>query len=242
MVNILVLIIVTLVVTVIGGGFGWLIWIKTRPKKETWTAKVYQLGRGIREPISHEGKVISNLKLQDLQPYASDILEKLEKSDGTVIYRLKKLNKTTPAVESDVVEFWGKDQKYVSVLLTKSGCTLLQKGYDKDAGEIIFDPLPHSRINLIKGEVALRKDRLQKEKDILQAITPWVVAGITILGLVAICYIMISGYVTMSENLKEATESWGDMLGVKQAQDNLKEELRQGIVPEPHELGSQNKS
>ena len=46
--------------------------------------------------------------------------------------------------------------------------------YDKVTGEAIFSPLSHSRINLIKGEMAIRKDRLHKEKDILQAITPWI--------------------------------------------------------------------
>jgi hypothetical protein len=54
--------------------------------------------------------------------------------------------------------------------------------------------------------MAIRKDRLQKEKDILQAITPWIVTGICMLGLVAIAYVQINGFIEISDNLKVASE------------------------------------
>lgn len=239
MVNILMLIVITAVVVIIGGGFGYLVWLKTRPKKQIWKAFVYQVGEGVRQPIIGDNeKVISDLKLQDLKPYAKDILERIERPNGLVIFRLKKLNKTTPAVDGDVVDYWGKDNKQVSVLMTKSGCTLLRKGYDKVTGEKIFQPLSHSKLNLLKTEMAIRKDRLVKEKDILQAITPWIVAGITILGLIAIAYIMISGFVEMSANLDDAVHLWENKSSGIIAQQDLKESLRQGIVPEKHNLGA----
>jgi hypothetical protein len=206
MVNLVGLVIGTLVICAIGGGIGYLLWLKTRPKKETWYAKVYQLSEGVRQPQIKNGKVVGSFTLQDLRPYAVDVLEKVEKEKGIIVYRLQKLNKSTPAVESDVVEYWGEGKKEVSVLMHKGGCTLLKKGYDKGCGEAIFDPLPHSRINLIKSEMAIRKDRLQKEKDILQAITPWIVTGICMLGLVAIAYVQINGFIEISDNLKVASE------------------------------------
>jgi len=207
MVNLIGLVIATFVVCVVGGIGGYFIWVKTRPKKEIWHARVYQLSDGVRAPRIAKGEVVSNLRLQDLRPYAQDILEKVEKEKGIIVYRLQKLNKTTPAVESDVVEYWGEGKKEVSVLLHKGGCTLLMKGYDKKSGEAIFDPLPHSRINLIKSEMAIRKDRLQKEKDILQAITPWIVAGICMLGLVAIAYVQVDGFIKVSEKLELASQN-----------------------------------
>ena len=89
-----------------GGGLGYLIFLKTRPKKETWNARIYQLGEGVREPKrDKEGKIITDIKLQDLKPYGKDILEKVEKGKGITVWRLQKLNKTTPAVEGDVVEY-----------------------------------------------------------------------------------------------------------------------------------------
>ena len=75
---------------------------------------------------------------------------------------------------------------------------------------MIFDPLPHSRVNLIKSEMAIRKDRLQKEKDVLQAITPWIVAGITVLGLVAVAYVVISGLIKISDNLGDGLADYGE--------------------------------
>jgi len=227
-------VIATIVVTFLGGGVAYLVWVKTRPKKETWTAKVYRLGDGIRDPEIKDGRVISDLKLQDLQPYALDVLEKVEKAPGITVFKLQKLNKATPAVEGDVVDYWGEGKKEVSVLIHKGQCTLLRRGYDQKTGEIIFDPLPHSRINLIKSEMAIRKDRLQKEKDIMQAITPWIVAGICMLGLVAIAYTMISGFVEIADKSSEAVTYNSDIL--------LQiEQMKQGKVSINPNLGNQPK-
>jgi len=230
-----------MVVTAIVSGFGialfYLIWLKTRPHKETWKARIYQLGEGVREPKvikDKDGniKAVIGLKLQDLKPYSKDTLEKVEKDNQTV-YRLQKLNKTTSAVEGDVVEYWGKEDKEVAVLKVKDGYTLLRKGYDKGTGEILFDPLPHDRINMIKGEMAVRKDRLQKEKDILAAITPWIVTGMCIMGLVAIAYILGSTFMEMTKQMDETmARSDANLLRIEQ--------MRLGITPEPHSLGSQD--
>ena len=171
MVNVVGLMVAVFIVVAMGGGIGYFLWIKSRPKKESWIAKVYQLGEGIRPPqLNDKGEIVSDLKLQDLRPYRTDTLEKVEKGTGITVYRLVTMNKVTPAVTSDVVEYWGEGKREVSILLHEDGCTLLKKGYDKVTGEAIFNPLSHSRINLIKGETAIRKDRLQKEKDIHKAI------------------------------------------------------------------------
>lgn len=213
MVSILGIIGVTFALMIFGSGGMYWLWIKTRPKKETWKASIYQITQGVREPIlNKDGQVISKIKLQDLIPYDQDVLEKIDKDPGITIYRLQKLNKTTPAVGSEVVEYWGQNDRRVSVLLHKGGCTLLRKGYDKSTGEILFDPLPHSRINLIKGEMAIRKDRLTKEKDILMALTPWVVVGLVMVGITMVSYLMITGFVEMSENFAEAATYSADSL------------------------------
>ena len=229
---ILTAVIATTIVTVVGGGIAYFLYLKTRPKKETWVAKIYQVGEGVREPKrDKKGKILVTLKIRDLRPYASDVLEKIDKPPGITIYRLQKLNKTTPAVTGDVVDYWGEGKKEVAVLLHKGSCTLLKKGYSKETGEIIFDPLPHSRINIIKEEMSIRKDRLQKEKDILQAITPWIVAGICMLGLVALAYIMVEGFIEISDNIAQVTEGECAKIDVSK--------LKNQVTPEPHDLGVQ---
>ena len=65
---------------------------------------------------------------------------------------------------------------------------------------------------MIKGEMAIRKDRLRKEKDILQAITPWIVAGICMLGLITIVYMTVDGYVEISENNERAAKYQSDKI------------------------------
>jgi len=197
------LIAVIVIVLGLGGGGFYLLWLKTRPKKETWTAKVYHLSESIRDPTRNKkGEVISKLSLNDIKPYAFDILEKIERKNQTV-YRLQKLNKPTPPVEGDVIEYWGKGRKEVAVLIDKGNCSLMKKGYDKVTGDLVFEPMPISRINLMKSEMALRKDRQQANKDILQAITPWIVTGICMMSIIGIAYITITGYIEISENLNQ---------------------------------------
>ncbi len=228
MVNIFLIIGLTALITAVAGGLGYLVWLKTRPKKEFWTAKVYRLSEGVRKGKDDKGKEVS-LSLKDLIPYARDVLEKVDKKEG-VYYHLKRLDKVTPAVEPDCVEKWG-DVKEVSVLLVKGGCTILRKGFDVRTGESVFDPLPHSRINLIKGEMAFRKERLQKEKDVLQAITPWVVAGIVMFGLVAIGYLMVTGFVEMSEHFENAVlDSDKTLLALESMRQGVPSVGRQTVV------------
>lgn len=235
MVNMIGLIVITFIVIGIGGGGFYLLYLKTRPKKETWMARIYQLGGGVRElEKDKEGNIISKIKLSELVPYARDTLEKIEKDPGITIYRLQKLNRVTPAVEGNVVEYWGEGKKEVSVLKSKDGYTLLRKGYDRETGDLIFNPLPHSRVNLIKSEMAIRKDRLHKEKDILMAITPWVIAGICMISLIGIAYITVEGYIKISENLESGMDKMANALeGVKDSQ--------KGQSPSPSNLGEQPK-
>ena len=211
MVEVLGLFIAAFVIIGFGGGLAYLIWIKTRPKKMTWAAKVYQVGLGVRPPVKDEkGKIISDLELKDIRPYIIDTAEKIERKHGTTIYRLQRLNKAIPAVTNDCVDYWGEKSKEISVLIEGETCTLMRKGYDKRTADLVFQPMPHSRINMLKSEILMRKDRLNKSKDVLQAITPWIVTGILVMGLLAITYFLGNAYVKMSDNFENAAMHQAD--------------------------------
>ena len=210
MVNLLILVGIVVGICIVGGGGAYFLWVITRPKKITWNAEVYQLGGGIKPPVrDRAGRIISDVKLSDLRPYTKDVIEKIDKEPGIVIYRLQKLNKVVPAVTSDCVDYWGEKNKKVAILMDGDTCTILKKGYNRDVG-MIFEPMPHSRINMLKGEIAIRKDRLRKEKDILQAITPWIITGICMVALIGLAYVMGATYTKISENLKESLEYQSD--------------------------------
>ena len=235
-------IIATVIVTIIGGGAGYLIWLKTRPKKQAWRAKVYQLSEGIREEDikDNDGNVITSLKLKELKPYHKDVVERIVKEHGMVVFRLQKLNKVIDCVNESDVEYWGEGKSEVSVLIDKGSCTLLKKGYDFERGQIIYNPLPHSRINVIKSEISIRKERIQKEKDILQAITPWIVTGVCVLGLIAIAYVLINGFVEVSENVNEGVLTIQEMQDDLLAQQIKIEQIRSGTTTITPNLGRQS--
>lgn len=202
---------VTFIVLFLGGGAFFWLYLKTRPKKVTWIAKCYQLGEGvIPEVKDKKGRIISDLQLNDMKPYATDTLERKEIEHGVTIHRLVKQNLSTGAVTADHVDNWGEGKNEVNVLIHKGQATILKKGYDTKTGNAIFRPMPRERIELLKSEIATKKERLNKEKDILQAITPWIVTGILVLGMVAIAYFHSKGLIESSKNNKDAAQLIAD--------------------------------
>lgn len=198
MVNVLLIIGITFITLVIGGGLAYLLYIQSRPKKEIWNARIYKVGRG-------EIHKASRLKAKDLVPFGKDLLEKVEKDNGMIIYRLQKLNKTTPAVQADLEERWGEKNKYVDVLYDGVSCTLLRKTFEDS--EKVFEPVDYATMNMIQHELTVKKDRLKKEKDVLTAITPWVIAGICMMGLVGLTYFNIQGFVQVGNQLNEMSRT-----------------------------------
>lgn len=197
---------VLFVILFLGGGLGYIIWLGTRPKKMTWNAKVYQLGDGIRPPILNKGKVVANQRLADLKSYTEDVIEKIDKKDGSTNYWLQKMKKAVPVVTADCVELWG-EKKWVSVLLEGDTCTLLKRGYDKRIGQMIFTPLSHDRLNMIKTETEERTARIENTKDILAQIAPFIVIAIAMLGLVTIVYFEVQGSIRIAEINEQGAES-----------------------------------
>jgi hypothetical protein len=221
MVNIITIMVVTVFATIVFGGLGYWLWLRTRPKKQTWNIDLYQLGEGVRPPKTDPktGQVLSKIETQDLIPYAKDIVEKIDKEPGITLYRLQKLNKTCPPIESNMVEYWGENKSWVTGLLCGDEIFLMKKGFNKTTGEVLMEPMSQSRMNLIKGEMAIRKERLTKSKDILQSITPWIVTVIWMIGFVMLGYIMVSGFIEISENLKDASANFAEETQNKIKQD-----------------------
>lgn len=219
MVSILGLVGITVIISVFGLIGGYFIWVKTRPKKMTWLAKVYHLGEGVIPPLKDKDGIIkSDLKLRELIPYTKDVLERVEKEKGLIVYRLVKLNRTVPAVQAENIDDWRYSDKFttdgmkeVSVIIDGESCTLLKKGYDFN-GRLVFRPMPYDRLNMMTNEIIVRKDRLTKERDILQALVPYVAIIVGIIGLVAMAWVLGKSMVEMSENNKLAQENHDKVL------------------------------
>jgi len=239
MVDIISIIVVTFFASFVFGGVGYWLWLKTRPKKQTWNIDLYQLGEGVRPPKKDPktGEIISKIQIQDLIPYAKDIVEKIDKEPGITIYRLQKLNKTCPPIESNMVEYWGNKNSQITGLLVGDEIFILKKGFDKTTGDVVMEPMSQSKMNLIKGEMAIRKERLTKSRDILQSITPWIVTAICMIGLVMVAYVTVSGYIEISENLKNGFTNFNEKINteVNNVQDNSKDLGLQKAINEARE-------
>ena len=199
--NMLIIAAIGFVILALGLGGGYWFYIATRTKKMTWSAMVYQVGDG-------EIECLDKYVLDPLVPYTEDIIEKVDKKNGATHYWLQKMKKATPVVTADCVEKWN-NKKMVRVLLQGDTCTLLKSGYDSQIGTIIFRPMPHDRINMIKTEQAERKERIQDKKDILAAIAPFVTIGITMIALIIGVYIIVQGALESADNNRMASEEIG---------------------------------
>jgi hypothetical protein len=178
-----------------------------KPKIMAWNVDVYQIAEGIQPPDKDkDGNYISDLRLSDLRPYTKDVLQRIERDRGIVVYMLKKLRKVTPPVNANVVEYWGEKDKRIKVLLDGETATLLRAGYDRKTAKYVFKPLSADRVNLIKGEINDRNERIKEKKTLAQQIIPAVITGMVIVGAMLSIYFVADGYVKVSDNLIRASE------------------------------------
>lgn len=213
MVNLFMIVGISVGLGILGFGAAYFLYVFTRPKKEIWSARIFSVSRSTMDDYE-KGKPVS---LKDLRVYKKDLLEKVLTSSGSVIYRLQGLNKTVPAVKPELVERWpGAKHPEVKVIFDGSSCTLLKPMYNIDAktnrGELVYEPLPYERANMVQHEITARKERLRKEKDFLQAITPWITTIIAMMGLIGVVYIMVQGIIQVSDAQAEATRYHADQM------------------------------
>ena len=206
-----ILVVIVFFITVAGGGFGYWIFIKTRPSKIAWRARIYTVGEGVRPPkLDADGNLVSNISLTDLRPYGKDVLQRVVKGHGIIIYKLLKLNAPTNEPTANCIDYWGPEDKEVNVLKVGDSYSVLNKGYDFKSGEVVFTPLSYETSSMLQNQVILRKDRLKQEKDVLAQITPWIVTGIVMLSLIAVTWMLIQAFVGMSETTNDAMEYAAD--------------------------------
>lgn len=199
---------ITSFILIVGGGVGYWLYKRSRKPKETYKAYVYQLSQGKRVIRNKNGDIISKIRLRDLQPFSVDVLERVEVDTGVIRYRLQKLNKPTPQIGNNTVEFWGKKEKIVNVLFHDGACTLLEKGYDESTASQIYHPIPYDRINVVKDELTEKLSQIDPhKKDILQAVAPYAVAIISLMMIVAIAYFSVEGMIKISDNMEKASKT-----------------------------------
>lgn len=192
----------TIIVAGLGMGGSYLVWLKLQRKKHFWNARVYRLGDAIRVLRDRDGKIVNKIKLKQLIPYRTDKVLREENKKGTY-YRLAGIDVPVNEVTGPCEEEWGDKSKWVSVLVEGEQGSILKPGYDRD-GNKVFQPTPIDELNLIMQQSTMRKDRHAQQRDILQALVPYVVAGISMLALLGIVYFMVNGQIEMNENSNQA--------------------------------------
>jgi hypothetical protein len=222
--------VISFVLFSIGGGIGWFLWYKAKPKARTWIARCYTLSEGIqnRRVLEKKRATNYNIKLKDLKPYTIDTLKKITGKTDT-IYKLVKQNLTTGAVTADMVDYWGKDKREVNVLISGDTATLMKKSFDYELGEIIFRPMDRERIEMIKSEMAVQTARYEETKGLLASVLPWVAVGFIAMALVATAYFQADVWIKTGDKMTEIS------LGVAPAQPKEEETADQKLGKRPAE-------
>ena len=202
-------ILITIGVSIPAIGIGYFLWYMTRPKKKTWNAYVWKLTDGVLpSPLDKEGNKIRNYELSDLRFYGIDKLVKEEKEKGVTVYKLIKLNRTVtePKGESELINKLNKSTGFVNVIYNEDSCNLVNAGYDKNTSNLIWNPLPYDRMTSLKNDIAVRRDRIAKKKDILQVIMPYVAIVVSLIAIIGMVYISVNGGIKIAEEQTTQTE------------------------------------
>ena len=231
-INILLLVAGTLIL--VGGG-GYFIWIKSRVKKPTWKALVWQLTDAKHDSLTGlNGEIVGDLDLRELRLYGTDILIKDSGvKDDITVFKLSRMQRTVKDVTPNcVVDYGEKIGKCVDVLYHGDSCTLLRSSYDAKTGRKIWNPMPYDRINALKNDIAVRKSRIHKKADILAQILPYVAIIMSMVFIVGVSYMSFgSAKDIAAENTKQTSISVDGM--VKVAETN-----RDGMIAVSGSVGS----
>jgi len=188
-------------------GAAYWFYIKTRTKKISYKAKIWELtgSKMVEYDNKIEQKDIKSNLLYNLKPFATDIITRNEEGKGHVIYQLVKFNKVVPEIKAEHIQYWGKEDKVVHVLKDGDNFTLLRLGLD-NSYNMTFQPMPYDLANMLTNQYYIKKERLKKEKDVFSAVTPWVVAIVVMVGMVGASYLFAEAWVKSSDSLSKSTE------------------------------------
>lgn len=238
-------ILITLAVLAVGGSAGYILWIKMRPKKETWVAEVWEASDTIqRYPRNKEGEIISKMKLRDMRFLGFDTYEKVIKKQQEV-YRLQKIKKSAgPVLSGTTYRRGGKT--FVRIIKIGETYTTFKAGYSEDIGKAIIKPMPYSRMNLIETNIIEKESRQKEKKSTLEALTPWVVTGMLAFSIVAIAYFTGGAFIKISQSqaktMREVSDSLGNYttqlanvqaVNIELLRLQQKKDMQEGLGPQP---------
>lgn len=204
-------ILITVAVTVVGGSIGYFIWLQLRPKKETWVAEIWGVSDTFQGyPRDEQGRIIQKIRLKDMVMLGLDTLEKVTKK-GQTIYRLQKIKRTTPPVETGTTYRRG-NKVCVQILKFGETYTLFKRGYSEDIGKAVIKPLPYSTINQIETNIIEKESRNEKDKTVWEAVTPFIVTGIMAMSLVACAYFMGGAFIKISKSFQQSMNEVADKM------------------------------
>lgn len=188
---------------------GVVIYRAGRKKAKTWNVRVYGVStaeriirddKGDKIAIKRKGdKTAQPLKLQNLDLLGIDVLKKINTKKG-VIFELQKLGKTVPAPNiEDEVKL--DKMSEINVIYDGNSSTILKPGYNRQSGELIYQPVPYDTVTMMINDMQTKKDRKKAKTTMLQAILPYVAIVMGFLAMIAIAYISIEGQVKISQEL-----------------------------------------
>lgn len=232
MVNLLAVVGVTVGLGVMVMAFAFFLWSKFRPKKLSWKAYVWKKSESSYGNGQH--------KLNQLQLYATDTIVREEKSRGVVVYKLANLNKSVPEPTPDNITPIPKIGKVIDVLYDGGSCTLLNKGYDSENAQAVWNPVPYDNNNALKNDMTLQLERQQNKKDAFERILQIAAVIISFMAIIGVAYMSGSSSVKISENNKQGMEELS--ASIERAAEFYRdaEYARTGNTPANNKLGAQS--
>lgn len=183
-------------------GIAYFIFIKSRPKKVTWNARIFERSGSMEDYVTKDGKVIDAIPTESLRLIGTDIVEKVDMGKGLSPYRLQKYNAPLPEILAKHTHILPSGQREVWVIKDGESFSLLTPGVDKSS-RMVFRAADYDLSNMMLNQYHIKLNRLAHKKDTAKALMSLIGIIIVCAALVACAYSIGGAWTESLENQKE---------------------------------------
>lgn len=181
-------------------GIGYWFYIKSRPKKETYHAEIYEEVGKVSPLFDNDGKQVDCIPINSLKLVSIDVIDKIEVGKGLSPYRLVKANESISEIRGEHLTNMPDGKRKVHVLKKGVSYTLMTYGTDP-VGRLVFRPLPYSVSTMLLHNYHLKKTRNQDTKDHVKMLLALAMVITVMFGMIGMAYFLGQAWMKSAEQI-----------------------------------------
>jgi len=165
-------------------GAAYFIFLKSRPKKITWDAKIFERSGSMENYVTKDGKKMDAIPTESIRLIGTDIIEKVDMGKGLSPYRLQKYNAPIPEILAKHTQILPNGRKEVWVLKDGESFSLMTPGVDQES-RMVFRAADYDLSNMMLNQYHIKMSRLAHKKDTAKAL-------MSLIGIIIVCAALVA--------------------------------------------------